>query len=282
MADLPKFNDFLWPIIEVLRAKGGSASNAEIDDSVGDLMQLSEAQLEVLHKGGPRTQVEYFIAWGRTYLKKAGLVTNSARGVWALTPTGREVGKEEVEAVKEQVRQQYRDKTVNTGEADDDDSEGGDAEDEWKSMLLKAMLEMSPSAFERLVPRLLREEGVESLHVSGGSGDGGIDGSGKIYSSLFSKKIYFQCKRWRSAVGPAVVREFRGAMHGRGAHGMIITTGTFTREAEREAERDPERQIDLVDGNRLCDLLKKHSIGMTVEIKQVEQITVDEDFFKAV
>jgi restriction system protein len=67
-------------------------------------------------------------------------------------------------------------------------------------------------------------------------------------------------------------------MAGRGEKGVIITTGTFTRDAQAEATRDGVPPIDLVDGNALCDLLKAHRVG--VRVRLVEDVTIDADFWK--
>lgn len=40
--------------------------------------------------------------------------------------------------------------------------------------------------------------------------------------------VYFQCKRYQGSVGSSKVRDFRGAMVGRGDNGLLIPTGTFT------------------------------------------------------
>jgi hypothetical protein len=84
---------------------------------------------------------------------------------------------------------------------------------------------------------------------------------------------YFQCKRYSDSVGAGAVRDFRGAMTGRGEKGLIITTATFTSAAQAEATRDGVPPIDLIDGDRLCDLLKQVGLGVSVEM--VERITVD-------
>ena len=49
---------------------------------------FSDAQQAVLHNDGPETEIGYRLAWARTYLKGMGLLTNSSRGVWALTDEG--------------------------------------------------------------------------------------------------------------------------------------------------------------------------------------------------
>ena len=125
-------------------------------------------------------------------------------------------------------------------------------------------MKLDPSDFERLAQRLLREEGFINTQVTGRSGDGGIDGQGVYRLSLLSFQVYFQCKRYSGSVGSGAVRDFRGAMAGRGDKGLLITTGTFTTDAKAEATRDGAPPIDLIDGARLCDLLKNHRMGVVV------------------
>lgn len=95
-------------MVPALRHLGGSATIPELYEAVVDEMKLNEEQLSVLHdpERGDQTEAAYRMAWARTYLKKAGFVTNSERGVWALTPTGRE---QDVDpgSVVEQVRAEY-------------------------------------------------------------------------------------------------------------------------------------------------------------------------------
>jgi restriction system protein len=138
---------------------------------------------------------------------------------------------------------------------------------------------MPPDGFERLAQRLLREAGFISATVTGRTGDGGIDGLGVYRMSLVSFPVFFQCKRYRGSVGAGAVRDFRGAMAGRGDKGLLITTGTFTGEAKAEATRDGAPPIDLIDGQRLCDLLKQYDLGTRTTTRVVEEVTVDQDFF---
>ena len=93
--------------------------------------------------------------------------------------------------------------------------------------------------------------------------------------------MFFQCKRYKGSVGPSAVRDFRGAMAGRGDKGLLITTGTFTCDARAEAKRDGAPPIDLINGDRLCDLLKEHSIGVTATERKVEEVKIESDYFKS-
>jgi restriction system protein len=91
--------------------------------------------------------------------------------------------------------------------------------------------------------------------------------------------VFFQCKRYKGSVGAGAVRDFRGAMSGRGDKGLLITTGNFTAEAKQEATRDGAPPVDLIDGERLCDLLKEYELGVRRTVRQVEEIEVLPEFF---
>ena len=158
-------------------------------------------------------------------------------------------------------------------------ADGESSELDWKDQLIERLLAMPPDAFERLARRLLREAGFVSATVTGRSGDGGIDGIGVYRLSLLSFPVFFQCKRYRGSVRASAVRDFRGAMAGRGDKGLLITTGSFTREAKDEATRDGAPPIDLIDGDRLCDLLKEQGLGVKVTTRTIEDVGIEGAFF---
>ncbi len=149
----------------------------------------------------------------------------------------------------------------------------------WNDELLARLQAMSASGFERLAERLLRASEFEDVNVTGRAGDGGIDGTALYRLSLISFPVYFQCKRYKGSVGPAVVRDFRGAMAGRSDRGLIITTGSFSREAKLEATRDGATPLDLIDGESLCELLKERGLGVEVRERTVEDVTIDDEYF---
>lgn len=91
--------------------------------------------------------------------------------------------------------------------------------------------------------------------------------------------VFFQCKRYAGSVGASAVRDFRGAMMGRGDKGLLITTGTFTADAQREATRDGAPPIDLIDGDALCELLKQYDLGVATTLRQVEEVELRPGFF---
>jgi restriction system protein len=231
------------------------------------------------------TELAYRLAWARTYLKKYGLVTNSERGVWALTPEGVEHGKVDPQEVARFVRQRNKrereNKPISIEATATDPIEAPEEAELWRESLMQALLEMAPDAFERLCQRLLRESGFTQVEVTGRSGDGGIDGNGLVrLAGLLSFPVVFQCKRYRNTISSNVIRDFRGAMIGRADKGLIITTGSFTRDALLEATRDGAPPIDLIDGERLMDRLKLLKLGIVT--RQIEAVEVDTAWFKSI
>lgn len=284
-ATVPSYTDMLWPTLQAAITLGGSASIAELDAAVMDREQFSSEQQDVLHGDGPQTEIQYRLAWARSYLKGMGLLTNSQRGVWTVTEAGQATTQDRIGPLHTQFVGAYN---KNKGKKKSGEKanvlseivqvEVG-AEADWKDELLDTLLKISPTAFERLAQRLLRESGFSSAVVTGRTGDGGIDGQGVYQISLLSFPVFFQCKRYSGSVGAAAVRDFRGAMAGRGEKGLLITTGTFTSDARTESKRDGAPPIDLIDGDRLSDLLKEYSIGVTTTPRVVEDVKIESDYF---
>ncbi len=280
--DIPSHKELFNPVLNSLRILGGSGSIQEINEKVIESMGLSEEALARLHNPdeGNETEVEYRLAWARTYLKKYGLVDNSSRGVWALTKKAENYPKVDPAVVVRYVRSLSKRKTNGAGSTlDSEDSEEPEPQ-EWRAQLHQLLTrEVSADAFERLIQRLLRESGFIQVEVTGRSGDGGIDGKGiaRIHG-LMSFHVKFQCKKYQGVVSSSEIRDFRGAMVGRADKGLFITTGTFSREAIKEATRDGAPPIDLLDGDQLADKLKELGLGIRVEM--VEKVTVEMDWFR--
>ena len=303
---LPSLPHLMLATLNALKAMGGSASLHELDEQVIEMEGVSEEEQAFTLPDGDTLKLKYYLAWARSYLKRGKALENSTRGVWGLTETGvlihtieatetihRQVLEEEKQRAKEKRDAARRDKELNAekkrlreanqpGEVLPSDTIGDDSEtvDEWQSILLDTMKAMDPSAFERLSQRLLREAGFTKVEVRGKTGDGGIDGVGVLRVNLVSFQVYFQCKRYKGSVGSKEIRDFRGALMGRADKGLFITTGTFTSQASDEATRDGATAIDLIDGDRLCELLKQYDLGVKTEM--VERVNIDQSWFAGI
>ena len=277
--EMPTQVDLMWPTLRALAGLGGSGSIHELDDRVSTDLGLTDAMLDVLHGDGPQTEFAYRCAWGRTRLRRIQAVDNSARGVWMMTEAGR--GIRTADEVRELVRRQRKEYRSGLRKAHEEPDNADDVADEssgdgsWQAALLGILREMKPDAFERLCQRLLREHGFTRVEVTGRSGDGGIDGTGVLRVNLLSFHVNYQCKRYAGTVGPGSIRDFRGALAGRADKGLFMTTGRFTKAAEREAVRDGAMAIDLIDGVELCGLLRDKGLGVVT----VERVAPDPGFF---
>lgn len=272
--EIPTFDELMDPTVQTLKRLGGSASIDELVPEIVRLMGLPQEIADVPHGTTGRTELEYRSAWARTYLRKAGLIENSERGIWALTPDGSKVSTVDGRQIARDVAKEFQ-----LERATDNESAGAPVADEpetavsWQDKLLAVLHAMDPIAFERLCQRVLRESGFIEVEVTKRSGDGGIDGHGTIrIGGLISFNVLFQSKRYKGNIGPDTVRDFRGAMVGRADKGMIISTGGFTLEARREATRDGAPPIDLIDGRLLAEKLKELKLGVKTNL--VEHVEV--------
>jgi restriction system protein len=217
VAEVPQSSEMLWPVLQSVAELGGSGSIGEIVETVIRREGFTDGQQAVLHNDGPETEIGYRLAWARTYLKAMGLLTNSARGVWALTDGGTALVTNPALSDgqrRARVRELWSAHLADLRKArkarlspDDDvpDAPVSAQERDWKEQLLDQLMAMRPDGFERLASRLLREADFDSVNVTGKSGDGGIDGAwrlparpGQLPGLLPVQALPGQRRSWRS------------------------------------------------------------------------------------
>lgn len=271
--DISKHYNFYPFVIDALKRSGGSSTNEELIEAIVNLAALTDQQTSLLHGDGPRTEVDYKIAWAKTYLKNAGFLENSARGVWRLTEKAKSEPLPSYEEINRLGRGgQKPPENLSDGASDQVSPQEGDG---WVEELTDKLMDLSPSGFEQLCQRLLREKGFSKVEVTGRSGGGGIDGVGTLKLSLLSFRVFFQSKRYRGSVGPSEIRDFRGAMSGRADKGIFLTTGNFTKGARQEANRDGADPVELLDGEDICLLMRE----LMLRVRKEEVIAIDYDWF---
>jgi restriction system protein len=201
------------PLLRALRDLGGSGSIEELAAKVSESLQLPDAVLNMPHdpEKSSQTEVEYRLAWARTYLKKFGILDNSERGVCVIVPEKRHVEAVDPLAVVRTVRELNRKAREARQAPEEENEELPEEAQDWRTKLHHVLTkEMSPDAFERLVKRMLRESGFVQIEVTGRSGDGGIDGKGTVrIGGLLSFHVLFQCKKYQGSVSPVIAQ--RGA-----------------------------------------------------------------------
>ncbi len=285
---VPQHFRFIIPIIEVLKELGGSGRAGEVTDLVIEKLDIPEGELNETIKSGA-SKIRNQIQWARLMLVKTDYLDSSERGVWSLTDKGFKANLSDQDLLtlyelrKQLQRERRKSRTTQKGLPTLDEEDQIDEEEEaleptdYRTGLLNILQSISPAGFERICQRLLRESGFEQVTVTGRSGDGGIDGIGILQVNPFvSFKVLFQCKRYQGSVSPALVRDFRGAMQGRADKGIMLTTGTFTKDAKREARRDGVPPIELVDGEKLIEMFEMLELGL----KPVKTYELDYHFFE--
>ncbi len=286
--ELPKFNETFLPILEVL--KDGQIIKGR------DLIRLVEERfysdlpsdlLEQTIKSGDRL-IENRIAWGKSYLKKGGLVHYPQRGYVQITEKGKLTKPENVSLneIHSNVITFYEPESksasetaidVNASPQDLIDSGFEQIEREVKDELLSRLKLIDPYAFEKIILILLKKMGYGDFIETAKSGDGGIDGIINE-DQLGLEKIYIQAKRFtENKVRETDIRNFIGAMSGDTHKGIFVTTSTFDEKAKIKA-RDAHHKIILLDGSKLVDLMHKFNVGVQTKITY-EIKALDNDFF---
>ncbi len=280
-----RFLRYMGPVIKALQDLGYSGRPKQVLAAVQEAIDVPQEDLERTTKSG-QSIFENDVHWCRSYLAKAGLIDSSKRGVWTLTARARTVVLDDTQrdAIFRTVLHEKRKNKTTSERQSVDDIEPDDiqeieeeAEDvQYRADALGKLKNLSPAGFEHFCRELLLEAGFEDVEVTGRSGDRGIDGRGILkVNPLYSLKVAFQAKRYQDTVGSGVVRDFRGAIVGRADRGLLITTGTFTRDAEIEAARDGTTHIELIDGPAIVNLMQEYEFGL----KPVSTFMLDHDLF---
>ncbi len=274
----PHFLKYCIPLLRVMKNLGGSGAASEVIDAVIEDLKIPDGEVEQLIPSG-QSRVRNQIQWARFYLSKAGLMDSPKSGTWRLTQDGIEArfSDEQVYDLFQKVHQQFGGTKKKPKKEENIDNAIVEDEEHSES-LIDTLKTISAKGFERICKRLLTEIGIHDIQITGGSGDQGVDGIGRIrLNDVVNFNIVFQCKRYKETVSPALVRDFRGAMQGRAEKGLILTTGRFTADAHKEANRDGVPPIELIDGERLVGLFEKYQLGLRP--KTVYEIVPE--FFKS-
>ena len=242
MVDLPKFHEFMTPLLQVLQ-ENGEMSRQDATDAVITKTGLTDEQASLAHETTGKSIARGRIGWASSYLKQAGALTRPRRGVFALGPRavqflalGRPVTVNDVRQTPEW--QQYEAEKAQQTITDQQPAEPTEISDatpedlieagftQLRKQLIADLLErvkaISPEDFEKLVLLVLAKMGygggdLQSMQGVARGPDGGIDG--RINEDkLGLDQIYIQAKRYSdNSVGRPTVQSFVGAMTGGGS-----------------------------------------------------------------
>lgn len=286
--ELPKFNETFLPIIDILR-DGRTIPGRELIRLVEEkyYSDLPAELLNLTTKSGDRL-LENRIAWGKSYLKKGGLVHYPQRGYVQITEKGKTAKVEgiSIDQLESDVIGFYKPESPATERREIEGSSPQDLidtgieqiENNVKNELLQKLKLIDPYAFEKVILILLNRMGYGEFIETSKSRDGGIDGIINE-DQLGLEKIYIQAKRYTdNKVREPDIRNFIGAMSGDTSKGIFVTTSDFDDSAKKKA-KEAHHTIILVNGLRLVELMYKFGVGVQVK-SSYEVKAVDNDFFE--
>lgn len=150
-----------------------------------------------------------------------------------------------------------------------------------REQLQSLILNNPPAFFEHLVVDLLLKMGYGNGKdgvVVGKSHDGGIDGVIRE-DRLGLETIYLQAKRHTQGnnIGRKEIQSFVGAMQNVNK-GVFITTSAFSKEAQEYADNQQQKNLRLIDGDLLTQLMIKYRVGVETKIS-FDVFEIDYDYF---
>ncbi|MFZ3454212.1 restriction endonuclease [Arthrobacter sp. 7Tela_A1] len=307
---LPQWHGFIDPVIRIM-ADGQIRRNAGIRAAVAERERLSEEDMaEIMSSGEARWANR--INWAVFDSMKAGLLIREARGQYRISDEGlaRAAGSARLthetlmgyEPYRAYQNISRRPKAATTsalpGSAEDAsavvvESDPSEALEQSAAQLnqvvideiYRNLLELSPDAFEHLIPPVVRALGYgtdreDNLKPTQRSGDKGVDGI-VWQDALGFDRVYLQAKRYSEGnnVGAPEVQAFSGALgQFRATKGIFITTSSFTSGARAVARDTAHYTLILIDGQRLATLMFEYGVGVQVD-RTVVVKKVDQDFF---
>jgi restriction system protein len=297
---IPDFQTLMLPLLK-LCADGAEHSKQDAVPALAKAFDLSEEDLAELLPTGRQGKFDNRVGWTKSYLKQAGLLEFTKRGVFRITELGRQVLAENPERIDVKYLDRFEGfKAFRTGSGKKETVQPTQEiiqestpeellEAGYKQLraqltfdLLQQVKTASPVFFEHLVVDLLVRMGYggtreDAGRVLGKSGDGGIDG---IINEdrLGLDVIYLQAKRWENDVGRPEIQKFVGALAGHNANkGVFLTTSSYTKEARDYASKVSSKVV-LIDGAMLADLMVDYGLGVaTVTSYDIKRI--DSDYF---
>lgn len=309
---IPDYQTVMRPLLVEI-SDGGVHDLVDVRERLYEVFALSDAERQQMIPSGKSTVIRSRVGWARTYLKKAGLITQPRKRHVQITELGLQALKDCPERLDNQYLKQFESFRVFTGKAktavqiapasiDDPVNldlanlalENLDPEEQlqqaWRKLnqslasdLLDQIKDCTPQFFEKLVVDLMLAMGYGGTHEDAGqatqfSNDGGIDGIIK-QDPLGLDTIYLQAKRYTdNTIGRPEVQKFAGALDmQRAKKGVFITTSQFSRDALEFVELI-EKKIILIDGDKLADLMITYNLGTSVK-ETFTLKAVDTDYF---
>lgn len=270
-----EFIKWFSPVLDALKALGGSAKPREIAEWIGTNQDIPDEILNERYKKSGQLKFSNQLAWAKQYLVWEGFIDSSKHGVWALTSKGwtAKLTEEQAYDIFQKwvrfFRELKENKETIEGETQkvvkiQETTELEEGQVFIKPSLIEVLQSISAVGFEHLCGRLLKEYNFEDIEITQRSNDGGIDGYAILKLNPFvSLSVFFQCKRYRGTVPTEKVQAFIGVMETNKRSvekGLIITTGSFAKNAI-EIEKT-NIKLELIDGDKLVEMFENVELGV--------------------
>ncbi|MCE2660656.1 MAG: restriction endonuclease [Rubrivivax sp.] len=309
---IPDYQSLMRPVLAC--AAVGETRIGDAVEQLANKVGLTLDERAELLPSGKQSRFANRVNWAKAYLAKAGLVENTRRGYFRITPRGQAALADTAATINNAYLDQFRefqDFKSKVNEADGDTAvvspaetsapfsspAGTETPDEalrkahaaitgaLAAELLDRVRKATPAFFERLIVELLLAMGYggtseEAGRALGQSGDDGVDGV-IDQDPLGVDQIFVQAKRYAEGnnIGAGAIRDFYGALSLKKAHkGIFVTTSAFSQPAVDTA-RGLGSRIVLIDGLQLSRLLIRYNVGCRDE-DVLHLKKVDEDFFE--
>lgn len=305
MNAIPDYQSIMLPLLKVVNDEQEHRFR-DLIETLSEYFGLDDNQRKELLPSGSQLIFDNRVGWAKTYLKKAGLIEYTKRGVIKITARGVATLQEKIDKIDVKYLKRFEEFNEFQSISTQDDSGIGVIENieqtdqtpeeqfeksyqHLRTNLAQELLDkarnVTPAFFERLVVELLVKMGYggsisDAGKAIGKTGDEGIDGTIKE-DKLGLDIIYIQAKRWQAgnSVGRPEIQKFVGALAGQGAKkGIFITTSNFTKDALDYTPKN-ETKIVLIDGIQLSQLMIDYNLG--VSSSQVYELKrMDNDYFE--
>lgn len=269
---LPKQSEIELPLLKVLNQLGGKAEPKELYPKIAEMFpELTEEDLTARLASSPSTfRWRNLVQWSRQKLVEKGEIDGSTRGVWKLTVRGRARATGSNATSPEELLLAHQ-ATLKDLVYDN--------ESEVKRRIISELQSLSATEFEQFCISFLGPLGYEQLQVTNRGADRGLDGHGLFRQGVVTIRSAFQAKRWRqNPVSRPEIDKFRGAIQGDYDHGVFLTTGRYTAEAEAASIKKGAISLLLLDGDAIAESMIRNGIG--VVRRPVQLFDLDPEFFR--
>ena len=294
---IPTFEEVMLPLLEAIRDKN-EHSMRDVRESVSNYLKLTDEEKNRVLSNGRLTYLYDRVGWAKTYMKFAGLIEQTGRGLIKISEEGYKVLNENPSKIDVEYLNRFpefvewknkkpeekikKELTSISSQTPEDMIEQGHEiiQQTLYSDLLEKIKSVSDQGFEMFVLDLCKKMNYgDWTEHTGRTGDQGIDGIIKE-DRLGLGEIYLQAKRWEGQVSSNDVRNFVGSLQAtKTKKGIFITTSDFTSKGIDWIKTLKDTTVILINGKYLAKLMVEFNVGVSV-INNIQIKQIDQDYFE--